>query len=77
MVPMEEHHESSKRSIFKSISFRVISVFSMLAITLLILGNIIQATSLTLAFQGVQTVFYLAHERAWAHFFPAGYFSGH
>ena len=54
-----------KRSIVKSISFRIISIFVLALITYLITGNLVEMTSIVIIFQSIQTIIYYLHERAW------------
>jgi uncharacterized membrane protein len=67
---MIELTESRKRSIAKSISYRIICVISLLIITWILTGDIYKATYITLIFQTLQTFLYYLHERAWANYSP-------
>ena len=67
---MEEPVETPKRTIAKSISFRMVSVVMLLAVTFVLTGNIMEVAYITLSFQSIQTMFYYAHERAWAMYLP-------
>lgn len=57
--------ESIKRSIAKSISFRIISIIVLALITYLITGNIVEMTYIVIIFQAIQTFVYYFHERLW------------
>jgi uncharacterized membrane protein len=50
----------------KSITYRVICIISLLAVTFLLTGDIYQSTAITVVFQTLQTFLYYLHERAWA-----------
>jgi uncharacterized membrane protein len=58
--------ESKKRSLLKAISYRIICVISMLAVTYLFTKNANQSLYITIVFQTIQTVVYYLHERIWA-----------
>lgn len=57
--------ESIKRSIAKTITFRITSIIVLALITYLITGNIIEMTYIVIAFQTIQTFIYYFHERFW------------
>ena len=57
--------DSKKRSIAKSISFRIISIIVLAIITYLITGNIVEMTYIVIVFQTIQTFAYYFHERLW------------
>ena len=57
--------EEKKRTIAKSISYRIICVISLSIITYFFTGNIIQMTSIVVVFQTIQTFVYYFHERLW------------
>ncbi|MEM4257889.1 MAG: DUF2061 domain-containing protein [Candidatus Thermoplasmatota archaeon] len=57
--------EGKKRTIAKSISYRIICIISLALVTYIFTGNILQMTSIVVVFQTIQTVIYYFHERAW------------
>jgi uncharacterized membrane protein len=67
---MTEIVETKKRSIIKTITYRIICIISLLIISYLLTGNIYQATYITIIFQTFQTIVYYLHERAWAKYAP-------
>ncbi len=62
--------ESRKRSIIKSITYRIICIISLLTITLLLTKNLSQSIAITVVFQTIQTILYYIHERVWTHYLP-------
>lgn len=62
--------ESRKRSIFKSISYRIICIISLLSVTWVLTRDVWEATTITVVFQTIQTFLYYFHERAWAYYWP-------
>ena len=63
-------HESKKRSIMKSITYRVICIISLLTVTYALTRDLYQASSITVVFQSIQTLLYYLHERAWSRYWP-------
>ena len=57
--------ESRKRSWAKSVTWRVIGIFLLGAITYLVTGNWKEMTVITLLFHGIRVVLYYYHERLW------------
>jgi uncharacterized membrane protein len=57
--------DSKKRSIYKSISYRIICIIMLAIITYLITGNIVEMTYIVIVFQTIQTFVYYFHERLW------------
>ena len=62
--------ETKKRSILKSITYRIICIISLLSVTLLLTGNFSQSILITFVFQSIQTILYYLHERFWVYYFP-------
>lgn len=58
--------ESRWRSLWKTVSYRIICVISLLLISWALTGSLIQSTYITVVFQTFQTIVYYLHERAWA-----------
>ena len=58
--------ESKKRSITKSISYRIICIISLALTSYLITRDIIVMTSIVFVFQSIQIIIYYLHERIWA-----------
>ncbi len=58
-------NERKKRSILKSVSYRIICIISQTIVTYAFTQDIIQVGAIVLVFQSVQTVLYYLHERAW------------
>lgn len=67
---MDEVLESHKRSIAKAITYRIVCVVVLLAVSFALTGNLVQTTYITIIFQTTQTIFYYVHERAWAQLRP-------
>ncbi|MCI0497011.1 MAG: DUF2061 domain-containing protein [Thermoplasmata archaeon] len=63
--------ETRRRSALKAITYRVICVISLLSVTLLMTGDVVESISITVVFQTLQTLLYYLHERAWALYWPA------
>ncbi|MBU0528300.1 DUF2061 domain-containing protein [bacterium] len=62
---------NQKREAFlKSITYRIICIISLLAVTFLLTRNINQSIFITVIFQTIQTVLYYIHERIWAYYLP-------
>ena len=57
--------DSKKRSIAKSISYRIICIIMLSFITYLITGSIVEMTYIVIVFQTIQTFVYYFHERLW------------
>ena len=57
--------ELRKRSITKSVTYRIICIIMLALITYLVIGDLIQMTSIVVIFQSIQMVIYYLHERAW------------
>jgi uncharacterized membrane protein len=57
--------EEKKRTIVKSISYRIICIISLTIITYIFTNNILQVTSIVVVFQTIQTFVYYFHERLW------------
>ena len=57
--------DSKKRSIVKTISYRIICIIMLAFITYLITGNIVEMTYIVIIFQSIQTFVYYFHERLW------------
>ena len=62
--------ENRKKSVLKSITYRIICITSLLTVTYTLTKDIYQTSSITLVFQIIQIFIYYAHERAWAHYWP-------
>jgi uncharacterized membrane protein len=62
---MVQINESRKRSILKAISYRIVCIISMLAVTFLFTRNVNQSVYITIVFQSIQTLIYYLHERLW------------
>lgn len=62
MVRFLEH---SKRSIVKTITYRLLIVFSTFIVTYLITGKVELTIGITIAANGINTVLYFVHERIW------------
>lgn len=58
-------NERKKRSLLKSISYRIICIISLALVTYLFTGDLIQMTGIVVVFQSIQTVMYYFHERVW------------
>lgn len=59
--------ENTKRSIAKSISYRIICIISLAIVTYVFTGDLIQMTGIVVVFQTIQTIIYYFHERVWEH----------
>ncbi|MHA2431564.1 MAG: DUF2061 domain-containing protein [Promethearchaeota archaeon] len=57
--------ELRKRSIAKSISYRIICIITLAIVSYIITKNIIEMTSIVIVFQSIQIVVYYFHERIW------------
>ena len=57
--------EEKKRTIMKSISYRIICIISLAIVTYIFTGNLLQMTGIVMVFQTIQTFIYYAHERVW------------
>ena len=57
--------DSNKRSIVKTITFRITSIITLSVVTYLITGNLMEMTQIVLLFQVIQTIIYYFHERFW------------
>ena len=60
-----ERKEHLKRSLLKTITFRMISIVVLFSVTWLLTGNMFEATAITIVFQSIQTVVYFVHEHIW------------
>jgi uncharacterized membrane protein len=58
-------NEQKKRSILKSVSYRIICIISQTIVTYAFTHDILQVGAIVLVFQSVQTLLYYLHERAW------------
>jgi len=54
---------------YKSVSYRIMSIISVLTISVLITGDWIIASSIALIDQLFKTVFYFFHERLWEKYY--------
>ena len=70
VIDMVRHMESRKRSLIKSITYRIICIISLLTVTYFLTGDPYRSLLITIVFQTIQTVLYYLHERAWATYFP-------
>ena len=57
--------EEKKRTIAKSISYRIICIISLAIVTYIFTGDLLQMTSIVVVFQTIQTFVYYFHERLW------------
>ena len=57
--------ESKKRSLTKSLVWRIIGLFILGALTYFITGDLIATTTISLSFHGIRFVLYYYHERIW------------
>jgi len=57
--------DSRKRSIFKSITYRIICIISLSIITYLITRDLQEMTVIVIVFQSLQILLYYLHERGW------------
>ena len=62
------NHESKKRSLAKTISWRITGSFSTFLITYLISGNFAIASSVAVVQITANTILYFIHERIWNRF---------
>ena len=58
-------NERKKRSILKSVSYRIICIISQSIVTYIFTQNLLQVGMIVLVFQSIQTLLYYLHERAW------------
>jgi uncharacterized membrane protein len=57
--------DSKKRSIAKTISYRIICIIMLACVTYLITGDLVEMTYIVVVFQTIQTFVYYLHERVW------------
>ncbi|MEK6973213.1 MAG: DUF2061 domain-containing protein [archaeon] len=57
--------DSFKRSLVKSITYRVLASLALAGISWFYTGNLFETSFITIAFTLVATVLYYAHERIW------------
>jgi len=57
--------ESKKRSVAKTITYRIICIVMLSVITYWITGDVVQMTYIVVIFQSIQVVVYYIHERVW------------
>ena len=57
--------DSKKRSITKSITWRIIGVIILLYLTWIFTGDVFQTGIITFIFNGLQIILYYLHERMW------------
>ena len=57
--------EIIKRSIAKSISYRIICIIMLSLVSYIITKNVIEMTVIVIVFQSIQTIVYYLHERIW------------
>jgi uncharacterized membrane protein len=57
--------ESKKRSLIKTITWRIVAIISSFVITYLFLGDILQSVSLTILLNVTAVILYYFHERVW------------
>ncbi len=57
--------DSRKRSIAKSITYRIICIISLSTITYLITRDLQEMTVIVVIFQSLQILLYYLHERSW------------
>jgi len=62
--------ESRRKSLLKSITYRIICIISLLTVTYIITGDVVQSSFITVVFQAIQTVLYYLHERIWERYIP-------
>ena len=55
--------ELTKRSLAKSISYRIICIIILALVSYIITRNIIEMTSIVVVFQSIQIIVYYFHER--------------
>ena len=60
--------DSIKKSILKTITWRMISILSNLVVIYLITKSIIQSIFITILANGVSLVLYYIHERVWKNY---------
>ncbi|UCB59517.1 MAG: DUF2061 domain-containing protein [Thermoplasmatales archaeon] len=60
-------NELRKRSIVKSISYRIICIITLAIVSYIITMDIIKMTSIVVVFQSIQMIIYYFHERIWNH----------
>ena len=63
---MTHNMDCRKKSIAKSVTFRVVSIAMLTGVTFTLTGNLMDTAYITAFFQAFMTMFYYAHERAWA-----------
>ena len=67
---MARSGDSKKRSILKSITYRLICIISLVTVTYIITGDVVESSLITIVFQAIQTVLYYLHERGWERAWP-------
>lgn len=58
--------ETRTRSIAKSITWRVISIVILVAVSYYVTGDVKETTGITILFQVILATLYYIHERAWS-----------
>jgi len=58
--------ETTRRSLAKTITYRIICVVMLLLVSWFVTHNLYETLGITIIFQAIQTVLYYLHERAWA-----------
>jgi len=54
-----------KRSLAKSITYRLLAIVALLTVTLFITKNLSASLLITIGFQAIMTLVYFLHERVW------------
>ncbi len=62
---MEPTNHSVKRSILKSITWRIIGILLLGGLTWVFTGDIGESIAITLVFNAIRVFLYVAHEEAW------------
>lgn len=58
-------NDSKKKSMFKTITWRIIMIIASLLVAYVFTGSIILSTEITITGNIVATIFYYIHERIW------------
>jgi uncharacterized membrane protein len=64
---MQKPHETSKRSIIKSISYRIVSITADYIVAFFFTKDATLSLGIVALVNGYSTILYFLHERAWAH----------
>ncbi len=72
VTPVQNHR--LRRSIVKSVVWRVIGIALLGGLGYAVTGNVMETLVITISFNGIRTVLYVVHEEVWERWAPlAGY----